>query len=437
MEPAPRIGMPNAISHEQLTQALAAAAKETDSFRHQGPQGADHGLDQREDTNGEVPSVGASWSGQPQVFSQPGQTGGGQDNTQFFFTQDNTIPVFQKVCSKCSWRSIASTDPGAYMGAVADLELHIKEAHGDAKNSSNSASEEYAKATCLRDVPATQDDALNNLSVVRYWSHPLSWRNSQLNLPRVQSPICTVGDYDPLGLEANNRSLLKDLHDRTNKKLTLKHFSDKNLKMIPSQQENLIAFEKGSSGNLMTRKEWKELTNEKEAIKASHNYMELCRSIHPLDSGPQILHKVMLEKFLAGGTTSAQLESFFSSVTWELANRAAKSEVPYKHAELLLKWDQMYRSTYNPYSQTSLEKTVADMVKRSLPPQTYALHKQKKQRTPHSWCLDFNSPKGCSNPPAGAGCIDNTGRSLKHGCNVRTDNKTCNALDHNRHNHVG
>ena len=80
-----------------------------------------------------------------------------------------------------------------------------------------------------------------------------------------------MGEYDPFGLEANNRSLLKDLHDRTNKKLSLKHFSDRNLKLIPSQQENLIAFDKGNSGNLMTKKEWKELSNEKEALKASSN----------------------------------------------------------------------------------------------------------------------------------------------------------------------
>ena len=138
-----------------------------------------------------------------------------------------------------------------------------------------------------------------------------------------------MGDYDPLGLEANNRSLLKDLHDRTNKKLTLKHFSDKNLKMIPSQQENLIAFEKGSSGNLMTRKEWKELTNEKEAIKASHNYMELCRSIHPLDSGPQILHKVMLEKFLVAGPPlpSLRVSSPLSHGNWPTGQPSQKSHI--------------------------------------------------------------------------------------------------------------
>ena len=77
------------------------------------------------------------------------------------------MPVFQKECSKCTWKSIASTDPGAYMGAVADLELHIKSVHSESKASPNSAAEEYAIATRLRDIPASQDDALTNLSVVR------------------------------------------------------------------------------------------------------------------------------------------------------------------------------------------------------------------------------------------------------------------------------
>ena len=54
-----------------------------------------------------------------------------------------------------------------------------------------------------------------------------------------------------------------------------------------------MAFDMGTSENLITTKEWKEFLSEKEALKATHNYMELCRAIHPLDFGPQILFKVM------------------------------------------------------------------------------------------------------------------------------------------------
>ena len=157
----------------------------------------------------------------------------------------------------------------------------------------------------MRDVTIVKDNCNLNLCEARYWREPLSWANSQLNLTVEQHPVCSVGDYEPYGLEINNKSLLRGLHSRTNKATTkLKFFSNSNLKVIPSQQENLIAFDKANSGQLLTTKEWKELNSEKEAIQGSHNYMEIMRSIHPLDSGPKILHKVMLEKFLAAGFTA-------------------------------------------------------------------------------------------------------------------------------------
>ena len=314
-------------------------------------------------------------------------------------------------------------------------------AHGDAKNRGESSSrckesEEYRRATELVDVPATQDDCHLNLSPVRFWRTPLSWKNSQLQLPVEQTPVCTVGDYEPYGIEVNNRGLIKDLHNRATKTHRLKVFSDRNLKVTPSQQENLIAFDKGTSGNLITTKEWKELMSEKDAVKAAHNYMELCRAIHTLDSGPQILFKVMLEKFLAGGTTAKQREDFFSSVTWELANRAAKSELPYKHSELMLKWDQFYRySNMSPVSGDGvLKQQLKDYVRQMVGPSKVT--SIKKPRLSHSWCLDFNREKGCSNTKKeGGGCTDVTGKILKHGCSFRKNGKACNSQDHNRLNH--
>ena len=97
----------------------------------------------------------------------------------------------------------------------------------------------------------------------------------------------------------------------------------------------------------------------------------------------------------------------------------------------------MYRNTFHSYGQPSLEKQVEDIVKRSLPQQAYSPQKQKRQKPLHSWCLNFNLPQGCSNPQAGSGCVDSTGKNLKHGCNVRKDGRTCNASDHNKLNHTG
>lgn len=355
------------------------------------------------------------------------------------------LPVYSytKRCEMCSWESVATTDPKAYQGAVADLDLHMKYSHAEQKESKSIScreTEEYRRATRLVDIPATQDDCHLNLSPVRFMRAPLSWKNSQLQLPVEQLPVCTYGDYEAYGIEVNNRGLLKDLHNRATKGHRLKLFSDRNMKITPSQQENLVAFDKGVSGNLITTKEWKELQSEKEAIKAAHNFMEICRAIHPLDSGPQILFKVMLEKFLGGSTSAKQLEDFFSSVTWELGNRAAKKELPYKHAELMLKWDQLYRYPSAPLTApmgAQLDKQFKEYVKRMMESSTSFTPKKAKTGFTSSWCQDFNKAAGCSNPArAGGGCTDKSGKSLKHGCSIRTNGKHCNSADHNRLNHT-
>ena len=433
-------GTPSSVTPALLAKSLATVAAQNEGFRHQGPQ----------DSHG----VGGGWAGQQDDqeaalggFPMLGLGAGSRIPEQQDMSQAGARglqPVFSytKKCEMCSWESISTTDPKAYPGTVADLDLHMKYAHGNNREVSSAAckeSEEYRRATQLVDFPATQDDCHLNLSPIRFLRAPLSWRNSQLQLPVEQSPVCTYGDYEAYGIEVNNRGLLKDLHNRATKSLRLKIFSDKNMKVTPSQQENLVAFDKSVSGNLITTKEWKELQSEKEAIKAVHNYMELCRAIHPLDSGPQILFKVMLEKFLSGSTSAKQLEDFFSSVTWELANRAAKKELPYKHAELMLKWDQMYR-----YSSNSLltpvggpmDKQIKDYIKRLM--ETSNSSPPKKAKFTSSWCPDFNKPAGCSNTPRdGGGCTDGSGKSLKHGCNIRTNGKTCNSMDHGRPNHTG
>ena len=79
--------------------------------------------------------------------------------------------------------------------------------------------------------------------------------------------MCTYGDFEPYGLEVNNRGLLRDLHNRATKSHRLKVFSDRNMKVTPSQQENLVAFDKGTSGNLITKKEWKDILSEKETTR--------------------------------------------------------------------------------------------------------------------------------------------------------------------------
>jgi len=341
-------GLPQTVQPEQLAHTIQAAARDTLGFRHPGP--AVSHLD--------PVAIAAQGLSRPQtmladpnevtfqlVTSAPAR----QPADQQWVSARNLAPppaqaIYVKSCKKCSWTTIPTSDPLAYPGAVADYESHLREDHPESKDSGDSSSksketEEYKRATTLRKAEIVQDDAFSNSCEARFWRAPLSWRITQLQLPMEQLPLCTVGDFEPLGLEVNNRKLLSDLHNRGCRSLKLKHFSDQNLKIVPSQQDTLVGFERGTGGKLYTAKEYKELSGVKEAIKAVFNYSELNRYFHPLDSGPQVLFKVLFEKYVEGLASSEPIVKFFTSIQWELANRASKKELPYKYEELLIKWD--------------------------------------------------------------------------------------------------
>ena len=114
--------MPAAMSQVQLNAAVVAAAKEIDGLKHPGPHSqGDPSQDHDQNLSG----------GSSQV---PSNGGLGQNEIQYYLTSDGQLPIYQKVCSKCNWKSIASTDSGAYTGAVADLELHMKTTHTESKS---------------------------------------------------------------------------------------------------------------------------------------------------------------------------------------------------------------------------------------------------------------------------------------------------------------
>ena len=77
---------------------------------------------------------------------------------------------------------------------MADYEFHVKETHSDLKDNGefsahNKDTEEFEQATKLRDVTIVKDNCNLNLCEARYWRQPLSWTNSQLNLPVDQKPF--------------------------------------------------------------------------------------------------------------------------------------------------------------------------------------------------------------------------------------------------------
>ena len=444
--------MPASVTPQQLQSALKATMTETESFRHAGPRPSSN----PQSTSFALPP---SYPQQPHtdgailressIYQTQSSAGYGQDPMMLTPGMVPNQPrLFVKTCSKCDWSSIPTYDGNAYHGAVSDYDSHMREAHPVPKPAAEAPvtskdREEFIAATKPRKVEECEDDGVVNFCKARFFSSPLSWKNSQLSLPLEQSPVCTVHDYEPMGIEVNNRHLLKDLHKRDNKNLKLKFFTDANLTITPTMQDTVLGFEKGQNGRLFTSKAWKEIASAKDAIKAALNYMQLTRTIHPLDAGPQILYKVMFEKYLAGVATATNLANFFGSVTWELANRAARSELPYRYQELMNKWDTTYGSvSASAYLDNSalleqkVAEKVAEAVKRMAPNISPGKNLTKRVRKPHSWCNTFNTLNGCQNTQREGGCTDQEGVQWKHGCNARVQNKPCNSIDHNRFNHV-
>ena len=146
----------------------------------------------------------------------------------------------------------------------------------------------------------------------------------------------------------------------------------------------------------------------------------------------------MFEVYLSGNTSAKQLEDFFSSGTWKLLNRVAEKELPYNYAELMIKWEQMYRcASVSPAAVaegSSLEKQLKDIVQRMMDGSAgNTSRKFKPNKSYSSWCLNFNMEVDCIKPDHERGRLHRkSGKDLKHGCNICTRGSHCNSLDHNR-----
>jgi hypothetical protein len=227
-------GMPTAVAEDSLRFNVTAATADMNSMRHQGPQPGPGGSHQPFLVDTQPPQQSFSTGYQtPTVPVISAQTPSSVHQPSPGMTLAPTVYI--KYCNKCSWHSIPTTDGAAYSGAVSDLESHKKEAHPETKDggefsTKSKDSDEYKLATTLREVQACQDDGVNNFCPVRFWRAPMSWKNSQLALPLEQSPVCPLGDFEPFGLEVNNRKLIRDLHSLGFKSPKLSDFSDVNLK---------------------------------------------------------------------------------------------------------------------------------------------------------------------------------------------------------------
>ena len=145
-----------------------------------------------------------------------------------------------------------------------------------------------------------------------------------------------------------------------------------------------------------------------------------------------IKSQVLFEKYLAGVGTVDYMEKFFSATTFELANRAARHELPYRYHELVTKWDTMFR---NHYGDRDFDRRVAESMRRTGSIQSPTNNNSKKPRT-SPWCKDFNTDEGCKNPQADGGCTDSDEKDNRHGCNARLQGgQLCNSSRHNKLSH--
>ena len=201
-----------------------------------------------------------------------------------------------------------------------------------------------------------------------------------------------------------------------------------------------------------------------EAVMAVYNYSTIYRYLHPQDTGPASIFRVILDRYVKGEIThSDPVKKFYSNTVEENANRICRTDVPLTYDECVQRWENQVKSGGSGWSAAAGSARTASSgapdpsMTSVLQGLTHALssmaggarkrniggnnnNKAKKQRRP-PFCLKFNTPGGCSSTRSGDGCIGQDGGQYRHGCNVRIQTNTppfskyCNAGDHNAAKH--
>ena len=94
------------------------------------------------------------------------------------------VNCYQMKCEKCDWHSIVAHDSGSLVGLAAQLDVHMRHAHGASQtNVGNSQADsninnEFKLATTPREVAAHMDDRNRLLSAARFYPVGLNWKNN-------------------------------------------------------------------------------------------------------------------------------------------------------------------------------------------------------------------------------------------------------------------
>ena len=174
-------------------------------------------------------------------------------------------------------------------------------------------------------------------------------------------------------------------------------------------------------------------------MRAFFNFSAIARHFHTLDWSPSALLKVALEKFCGGSPTVHQYSLLFEKFIHSNGVRAQRQAVPLTYQEILVLWNTHIHPPM--IDSATLGTAVQNELKRMniVPPKrggarvegVTAAKAPRTDRGQHSFCEDFNKPSSCSNTKSQDGCLDLSGKFLRHSCSMRMKGgKICGSSKH-------
>ena len=473
-------GLPRAQDPGKIQQVVAKVQEETRTFRHPAAQNKEDdslarvyaafeafdnaamGSSGSQEKSGRTYSVRDA--GIRQINPNYGNGGVQKEPKVDMNTgpQFNDTDVFEMLCDRpgCNFKTWRSSNPTAIPGILAQLELHIRDKHSNERGPQEESAgrRAFIEATKQTVVLEGVDNRSSILHEVRLRPGILDHKMGARMTPTVQTSCYCYPDFAHYGCIIGNGKTLRLLHDRSCQILQLQMFSPDNLKTRDHEVKTVTEIVAPKS--LVDVDTYTHLNGTGDAVMAIDNYCVCYSWIHPQCYAAKALQRVVLKKFTSGNVKDAgQISKFFTTVTSENACRITRNELPLNYDELSAKWDrewppvakvQAVQNDSLAASLSQLQREFRDFrsmgLKRNMSQVGGSQNgggsvgtkkpKQKWKNSPSGFCTDFNTARGCSNPPSQSGGCIKDGRDLRHGCSMVVNGRFCDSKDHNRMNHV-
>jgi len=451
---APAGGLPRSLSEGQLQANLSVLHEQNDRCKH--PSQAQNriitmdsplataasGTHSTNHTN----TINLSSPATREDFLLPQQ--GDQEVTRY-------CPV-----SGCTWSSFKTFDKSMLETCVKELSIHVQYEHSSSVSSPSGSSNtgradkahaEYIAATKARNILKTVDDATTNLCEARFFPMPLDRKALGQNMPPSIIPVNTIVDMSHVGVDVTSAETLRKCQDRTLITKKLKDFSDSNLRSYHAAEDALVAVHTGQN-SLKLGKEVKQLESTQECVRAFYNFCALSQNFFVLDWSPMALMKLVLEKQFAGPPSVEQYTRMFEKFVHDCAIRAQKKAPPPTYQELCVIWNTFIVPSTSTVSMTMVDNRIDQKILQ-LSKQTQANPRggrgagagggpspKMPKLTKDDYCQTWNSSSSyppCTNQAVDGGCLDSSGKILKHACNFynKGTNRLCRSDKHGFHFH--